>query len=77
MISNRFVFVLGGDDDVETAKEFMKNKYLSFVLVIEGMKKCINPHYTCSNWYILHSENIYIIYNEVKEQIFDELIHHL
>ena len=45
-LSTSFV---GADDDVESAKEFIKNKYLSLVPPKEGAgEKTIYPHFTCS-----------------------------
>jgi hypothetical protein len=40
---------LGADNDVEAAKEFIKNKYLSLVPPRERYaEKNIYPHFTCS-----------------------------
>jgi hypothetical protein len=40
---------LGADTDVETAKQFIKNKYLSLVQPRERYaEKNIYPHFTCS-----------------------------
>lgn len=40
---------IGVDDDVEAAKQFIKNKYLSLIPVKERYtEKNIYPHFTCS-----------------------------
>ena len=40
---------IGADDDIESAKAFIKNKYLSLVPVREhGAERNIYPHFTCS-----------------------------
>jgi hypothetical protein len=39
---------LGADNDIEAAKEFIKNKYLSVVPHREGMRRDIYPYFTCS-----------------------------
>ena len=49
LISNYFHVVIGADDDVESAKDFIKNKYLSLVPPRErSAEKNIYPHFTCS-----------------------------
>ncbi len=44
-----FFLLLGADNDVEGAKEFIKNKYLELVEPRQtNPEKNIYPHYTCS-----------------------------
>ena len=51
-MDKRFIFnsfFAGEDNDVEAAKEFIKNKYLELVKPCENRKeKNIYPHFTCS-----------------------------
>ncbi len=86
-----FVFYpwfIGADNDVDAAKEFIKNKYLNVIPTIENMKRVIYPHFTCSvGEYLffvtlsinlfglnLDSKNIEIIFNEIKDRIFEDII---
>ncbi|CAF4102265.1 unnamed protein product [Rotaria socialis] len=56
----------GADDDVEAAKQFIKNKYLSLVPVKERYtEKNIYPHFTCS----VDSKNIRIVFESVKDSV--------
>ncbi|CAF0775269.1 unnamed protein product [Rotaria sp. Silwood1] len=56
----------GADDDVEAAREFIKNKYLSSVPKSERYtEKNIYPHFTCS----VDSKNIRIVFESVKDTV--------
>ncbi|CAF0760452.1 unnamed protein product [Rotaria sordida] len=56
----------GADDDVQAAREFIKNKYLSLVPKSERYtEKNIYPHFTCS----VDSKNIRIVFESVKDTV--------
>ncbi|CAF1085986.1 unnamed protein product [Adineta ricciae] len=56
----------GADDDVEAAKQYIKNKYLRLVPPREGCaEKNIYPHFTCS----VDSKNIRIVFESVKDTV--------
>lgn len=54
------------EDDIESAKAFIKNKYLSLVPVREhGVERNIYPHFTCS----VDSGNIRFVFESVKDTV--------
>ncbi|CAF0734642.1 unnamed protein product [Rotaria sordida] len=56
----------GADNDVQAAREFIKNKYLSLVPKSERYtEKNIYPHFTCS----VDSKNIRIVFESVKDTV--------
>lgn len=57
------ILFLGADDDVEAAKEYIKNKYLNLVPPRERYaERNIYPHFTCSvGKYFLFSLNLLYI----------------
>ncbi|CAF0987549.1 unnamed protein product [Adineta steineri] len=57
---------IGADNDVEAAKEFIKNKYLELVEPrYRHMEKNIYPHYTCS----VDKKNIRIVFESVRDTV--------
>ena len=79
---------IGDDNDVEAAKEFIKNKYLN-VMPSSGDLKRIYPHFTCSIGrifvqYVLtylriisDKENIQMVFNAIEDRLFADILYRI